>query len=168
VGSNEQVILVDGDSKQQHSITHLLERDKMPGLRTLAQDPMQRPDMLLAPTGVPSLSFLSYGPAAPGQSGLPSGAMLAQAIARLAAAMPNRIIVLDAPPCLYTSEPAALASVAGQVVLVVRAESTQRDEVEGALDMVESCPNLQLLLNRTRMAPNNTFGAYDYYGYYSG
>jgi hypothetical protein len=34
--------------------------------------------------------------------------------------------------------------------------------------MVESCPNLQLLLNRTRMAPNNTFGAYDYYGYYSG
>jgi receptor protein-tyrosine kinase len=168
VGSSEQVILVDGDSKQQHSITHLLDRDKTPGLRTLAQDPMQRPEMLLAPTGIPSLSFLSYGPAAPGQSGLPSGAMLAQAIARLAAAMPNRIIVMDAPPCLYTSEPAALASVAGQVVLVVRAESTQRDEVEGALDMVESCPNLQLLLNRTRMAPNNTFGAYDYYGYYSG
>jgi receptor protein-tyrosine kinase len=168
VGSNEQVILVDGDSKQQHSITHLLDRDKTPGLRALAQDPMQRPDTLLLPTGIPSLSFLSYGPAAPGQSGLPSGAMLAQAIARLAVAMPGRIIVMDAPPCLYTSEPAALASVAGQVVLVVRAESTQRDEVEGALDMVEACPNLQLLLNRTRMAPNNTFGAYDYYGYYSG
>jgi receptor protein-tyrosine kinase len=168
IGSAEQVILVDGDSKQQHSITHLLERDKVPGLRALAQDPMQRPEHLLQPTAIERMSFVSYGPAAPGQSGLPSGAMLANAIGRLAAALPNRLIVLDAPPCLYTSEPAALASVAGQVVLVVRAESTQRDEVEGALDMVESCPNLQLLLNRTRMVPNNTFGAYDYYGYYSG
>jgi receptor protein-tyrosine kinase len=168
IGSAEQVILVDGDSKQQHSITHLLGRDKTPGLRVLAQDPMQRAEHLLQPTALERLSFVSYGPAAAGQSGLPSGAMLAHAVARLAAALPNRIIVLDAPPCLYTSEPAALASVAGQVVLVVRAESTQRDEVEGALDMVESCPNLQLLLNRTRLAPNNTFGAYDYYGYYSG
>jgi receptor protein-tyrosine kinase len=168
IGSNEQVVLVDGDSKQQHSITHLLDLDKTPGLRALAQDPMQRPETLLLPTALERLSFLSYGPAAASQSGLPSGAMLAQAIARLAAALPNRIIVLDAPPCLYTSEPAALASVAGQVVLVVRAESTQRDEVEGALDMVESCPNLQLLLNRTRMVPTNAFGAYDYYGYYSG
>lgn len=168
IGSNEQVVLVDGDSKQQHSITHLLDHDKTPGLRALAQDPMQRPETLLLPTAIERLNFLSYGPAAAGQSGLPSGAMLAQAIARLAAALPNRIIVLDAPPCLYTSEPSALASVAGQVVLVVRAESTQRDEVEGALDMVESCPNLQLLLNRTRMVPSNTFGAYDYYGYYSG
>ncbi len=168
IGSVEQVVLVDGDSKQQHSITHLLGRDKTPGLRVLAQDPMQRPETLLQPTGIERMHFVSYGPAAPGQSGLPSGAMLATAVGRLAAALPNRIIVLDAPPCLYTSEPAALASVAGQVVLVVRAESTQRDEVEGALDMVESCPNLQLLLNRTRMVPSNTFGAYDYYGYYSG
>jgi receptor protein-tyrosine kinase len=168
IGSSEQVILVDGDSKQYHSITHLLDRDKVPGLRALAQNPIQRPDTLVQPTAIERLNFLSYGPGAPGQSGLPSGAMLAQAIARLAAAMPNRIIVLDAPPCLYTSEPAALASVAGQVVLVVRAEATQRDEVEGALDMVESCPNLQLLLNRTRIVPTNTFGAYDYYGYYSG
>jgi receptor protein-tyrosine kinase len=168
MSSAEQVILVDGDSKQTHSITHLLEHDKTPGLRTLAQDPMQRPDHLLIPTAVDRLTFMAYGPAAPGQSGLPSGAMLANAVSRLAAAMPNRIIVLDAPPALYTSEPTALASVAGQVVLVVRAESTQRDEVEGALDMVESCPNLQLLLNRTRLTSNNTFGAYDYYGYYSG
>jgi receptor protein-tyrosine kinase len=168
MSSAEQVILVDGDSKQTHSITHLLDHDKTPGLRTLAQDPMQRPDHLLIPTAVERLSFMAYGPAAPGQSGLPSGAMIANAVARLAAAMPNRIIVLDAPPALYTSEPTALASVAGQVVLVVRAEATQRDEVEGALDMVESCPNLQLLLNRTRLTPNNTFGAYDYYGYYSG
>jgi hypothetical protein len=33
---------------------------------------------------------------------------------------------------------------------------------------VESCPTLQLLLNRTRMVSKNTFGAYGYYGYYNG
>jgi receptor protein-tyrosine kinase len=168
LGSSEQVILVDGDGKAQGSLTHLLGQTEMPGLRMLATDPAQRPEDLLSPTAIDRLHFMPYGPGQSDAAELPSGIMLAAAVDRLARAFPNRIIIFDAPPCLYTSEPSALASVAGQVLLVVRAEATQRDEVEAALDMVESCPTLQLLLNRTRMVTKNTFGAYGYYGYYNG
>jgi receptor protein-tyrosine kinase len=161
----EHVILVDGDGKQQGSLTNLLGQEAKPGLRMLAIDPSLRPEPLLLGTAIERLSFLPYGPGVPGVSDLPSGAMMAAAVARMAATMPNRIFIFDAPPCLYTSEPSALASVAGQVLIVVRAESTQREEVEAALDMVESCPSLQLVLNQTRMATSNTFGAYGYYGY---
>lgn len=168
LGSSEQVILVDGDGKAQGSLTHLLGQEEAPGLRLLSTDPDQRPEEMLTPTVIERLSFMSYGPGTAETSELPSGIMLAAGVDRLAKAFPNRIIIFDAPPCLYTSEPTALASVAGQVILVVRAEATQRDEVEAALDMVESCPTLQLLLNRTRMVTKNTFGAYGYYGYYNG
>lgn len=168
LGSSEQVILVDADGKATGSLTHLLGQDDTPGLRRLAVDPSQRPETLLQQTAIDRLSFISYGPGTAEATDLPSGAMLAHAAERLAAAFPGRIIVFDTPPCLYTSEPTALASVAGQVLLVVRAESTQRDEVEAALDMIESCPTLQLILNRTRMVTKSTFGAYGYYGYYNG
>jgi protein-tyrosine kinase len=168
LGSSEQVILVDADGKASGSLTQLLGFDDTPGLRRLAVDPSQQPEPLLLQTAIERLSFLTYGPGTPEASELPSGAMLAHAAERLAHAFPGRIIIFDTPPCLYTSEPTALASVAGQVLLVVRAESTQRDEVEAALDMVESCPTLQLVLNRTRMVTKSTFGAYGYYGYYNG
>lgn len=160
----EQVILVDGDGKTRDTLSHLLGQAATPGLRLLANDLTQRPETLLVPTALDRLSFLSYGPPASDAIGLPSGVMLAAALGRLAAALPGRIIILDTPPCLATSEPGALAPVAGQVVMVVEAERTQRGEVEGALDMVESCPTLQLLLNRTRMTASDTFGAYGYYG----
>ncbi|HEY8613579.1 MAG TPA: hypothetical protein VIL69_20155, partial [Roseomonas sp.] len=52
------------------------------------------------------------------------------------------------------------ATVSGQVVLVVEAERTQRSEVEAALDLVEACPVLQLLLNKARLTESDTFGAY--------
>ncbi|MBK1657571.1 P-loop NTPase family protein [Paracraurococcus ruber] len=164
LGVAEQVILVDADGKPNGTISHRLGQQDTPGLRLLATDLMQRPERLVLPTAIDRLSFLPYGPPAAGAGELPSGNMLAEALGRLAASMPGRIIVLDTPPCLSTSEPGALAPVAGQVVVVVEAERTQRNEVEAALDMVESCPTLQLLLNRTRVTASDTFGAYGYYG----
>ena len=160
----EQVILVDADGKKTGALTELLEQRDAPGLRTLVGNAMQRPDTLVMPTAINRLFFMPFGAPPADDPGLPSGAMLAAALARLAAAMPGRILITDAPPCLATSEPTALASVAGQVVMVVKAEGTQRNEVEGALDMVESCPTIQLLLNRTHLVVQSGFGAYGYDG----
>ena len=93
----------------------------------------------------------------------PPAAMLAAAALRIARALPGHLLVLDSPPCLSSSVPSTLAPAAGQVVMVVAAESTQRSEVESALDMVESCPVLQLLLNRVRLTSSDSFGAYGTY-----
>jgi hypothetical protein len=42
---------------------------------------------------------------------------VASALQRLAAALPEHLIVLDTPPCLSTSDPGALAPIAGQVLI---------------------------------------------------
>jgi len=105
--------------------------------------------------------------AAEATDGAPDLAARRDLLARLAAALPDHIFVLDTPPCLSTSDASVLAPIVGQVVMVVEAERTQRAEVEAALDLVEACPNLQLLLNRAVLTANDTFGAYGGYDAYA-
>lgn len=160
------VVLVDADGKHL-SVSNLLGQAETTGLRMLVAEPNRAPQALLVPTAIPGLSFLPYGPQPPGQPVAAPGPMMTAALARLAAALPDHVIVLDTPPCLSTSDASILAPIVGQVVLVVEAERTQRAEVEAALDMVEACPTLQLLLNRAVLTANDTFGAYGGYDAYA-
>jgi receptor protein-tyrosine kinase len=165
VSGARPVVLVDADGKQL-SISRLLGVGDAPGLRALASEVGRSPASLLIPTEIKRLSLLPYGPALADGPAIPPGQALTSALLRLTAALPDHLIVLDTPPCLSTSEPSVLAPIAGQVVMVVEAEKTQRNEVEAALDMVEACPTLQLVLNRATLTSNDTFGAYGGYDTY--
>jgi receptor protein-tyrosine kinase len=57
-----------------------------------------------------------------------------------------------------------LASLVDQIVMVVEAERTQRSELDSSLDLVKSCPNITLLLNKVLLSNSHTFGAHYYYG----
>ncbi|MBP0496094.1 hypothetical protein [Roseomonas indoligenes] len=167
-GGAAGVVLVDMDGREG-GCSGALGTAGQPGLRQLASDPSLRPAGMPLRTAVERLTFLPHGSAgdgaeAGGRRDLPSGAAMAAAILRLASALPQHVIVLDTPPSLSTSEASTLASIAGQVILVVDAERTQRNEVEAALDLLEACPVLQLLLNRARFSANDTFGAHGDYG----
>jgi protein-tyrosine kinase len=165
VSGARPVVLVDADGKQ-HSVSRMLGVGDAPGLRALASEVGRSPASLLIPTEIKRLSLLPYGPALTDGPAIPPGQALTSALLRLTAALPDHLIVLDTPPCLSTSEPSVLAPIAGQVVMVVEAEKTQRNEVEAALDMVEACPTLQLVLNRATLTSNDTFGAYGGYDTY--
>ncbi len=160
------VVLIDVDGKAS-SVSQMLGHGETPGLRILAAEPARAPASLLVPPAIKRLSLLPYGPLPPSMPGIPPGQLIAAALLRLAAALPVHLIVLDTPPCLSTSDPGALAPMVGQVLMVVEAERTQRSEVEAALDMVDSCPTLQLVLNRAVLTANDTFGAYGGYGAYA-
>ena len=84
-------------------------------------------------------------------------------IQRLSRRYADRLLILDAAPCLSTSDPAALAPVVGQILFVVEAERTQREEVEAALDLIQACPLVMLLLNKMQVTNRYTFGAYSNY-----
>lgn len=160
------VVLVDCDGKHL-SISRLLGCAEQPGLRTLASNQSHLPSSMLIASAIERFSLLPYG-AMPAESpDIAPGQLVAAALLRLAATLPNHLIVLDTPPCLSTSDPGALATIAGQVLMVVEAEHTQRNEVEAALDMVDACPTLQLVLNRATLTPNDTFGAYGGYDTYA-
>ena len=151
------VVLVDADGRRG-AISDALGANR-PGLRDLALAPPPQDTPPLLATAVERLLFLPYGaePADPAGA-LPPGSVLASAVTRLARILPGHVLVLDTPPILATSDAHALAAVAGQVVMVVGAEQTRNEEVEAALDMVEACPRLQLLLNRVRLSASGSFG----------
>nr|WP_314071054.1 AAA family ATPase [uncultured Roseococcus sp.] len=157
------VLLVDVDGGAS-SLTARLGLTAERGLMTLAREKDFSRELPLRPTAIERLSFLPHGSATVAEARAANSDTLALAIRSLASALPRHVLVLDTPPALATSDAQSLAAVAGQVVMVVQAESTQRDEVEAALDLVDNCPLLQLLLNRTRLTTNDSFGAHGDYG----
>jgi receptor protein-tyrosine kinase len=163
-------VLVDIDFKQK-SITYQLGLSDRIGLLDVASSTSLRIEDLIVPTVIEHLSILPVGRDAGVAGGeIADGVVrrpISQVIERLARRFPDHIFVLDLPPCLSTSDPSTLAPVVNEIIMVVEAERTQRNEVEAALDLVKLCPKITLLLNKIQMTSSYTFGAYDYFGSYS-
>ncbi len=166
----DAVLLVDVDPKVK-PLSDQLGLGDVQGFLDLVSDPSLRPEDLLRVTAIPNLAVMPIGTrlggAAQTVAGTASMRPIIPTIARLARRFPKHLIMLDAPPCLSTSDPHTLAPHVGQVVVVVEAERTQRSEVEAAVDLVRVCPSITLLLNKVRMTTSHTFGAYDYFGSYT-
>ena len=157
---HNEVLLVDVDGKTA-SMTSQLGLIDAPGLLNLAADPSLRIDDLVVRTAIGGLFYLPTG--SRGLPGMEGGGMtrsVSAAVERVARRFPRHIVVLDCAPCLSSSDPIALAPLVAQIVLVVEAERTQRNEIESSLDLVRACPNVMLLLNKARMVTAATFGAY--------
>ncbi len=162
--SPQPVLLVDADGKPG-SVSELLGCGRLDGLRGLAQRPGAPVQPLVVPTEFERLSFLPYGRPVEGMPPVPSAPSIAGALLRVAEALPRHVLIIDSPPALSTSEATTLAPIVGQVLVVVRAETTQRNEVEAALDMLDACPTLQLVLNQARVSSSDSFGVYGYEAY---
>jgi protein-tyrosine kinase len=164
--AQRQVILIDVDAKAG-SLSGKLGLADRAGLLDLGHAPGLRVEDALRRTALPLLSLLPVGRgpgAAPDAApGVPAAAL----VERVARRFPEALVLIDAPPCLSTSDPSTLAPFVGHVVLVVQAEGTQRNEVAAALDLVKACPSVTLLLNKICLTTSYTFGAYHYFGTYS-
>jgi protein-tyrosine kinase len=168
--TQREVLLVDVDAKQ-NALSDQLGVGDRPGLIDLALTPSLRIEDTVVRTVIPNLSILPVGVrrvdslegGAEGTVARPITAL----IERLGRRFANHIILLDAPPCLSTSDPSTIAPLVGQVVMVVEAERTQRSEVLAALDLIKACPTITLMLNKIRVTTSYTFGAYHYFGSYS-
>ena len=156
---DHDVLLVDIDYKQD-SIGTALGLSGARGLLDLVTDPTLDPEQVIVQTGLKNLSFLpigQHGERSPELFATRQATRLIQSLGRRYA---DRLVILDAPPCLATSEPGVLASIVGQIVLVVEAEKTQREEVEAAMDLIHTCPTITLLLNKVQVSSRYSFGAY--------
>ena len=168
--TQREVLLVDVDAKQNALSDQLGIGDRLgvidlaltPGLRI--EDTIVRtiiPNLTVLPVGVRRVDSLEGG--AEGTVARPITALIERVGRRFA----NHIVILDAPPCLSTSDPSTLAPFVGQILMVVEAERTQRAEVLAALDLVKACPTITLMLNKIQVTTSYTFGAYHYFGSYS-
>ncbi|MDE2005344.1 MAG: hypothetical protein KGI51_02155 [Rhodospirillales bacterium] len=158
---DHRVLLIDADAKHG-SLSDLLGINESPGLLELAaRSDIGLGDCMFA-TAIPALSFLPVGHQRGHRGDIFASNGMMRVIQGLGRRFPDLLIVLDVAPCLSTSDPAALAPMVGQVVFVVEAERTQRDEVEASLDLIQTCPTITLLLNKVQMSTSHSFGAYSY------
>ena len=155
------VLLVDADVAKPH-VSTMFGVDDEYGLLDALEDPDVWVRDLVLETDVPGLSILPAGkPRAHATELLASDAM--DRITKILGGLDEgQIVVFDSPPLLQTTEAKVLSELAGQTVLVVKAESTSHDAVKMALSYLDDDAAVNLLLNQVRGGMNNTHYGYTY------
>ncbi len=162
--TDTSVLLIDSDPSRASILRHLdVKADK--GLLDLLREPdLDFADVLLR-TNVERLSILPAGEPDPLSTELLAGSAAANLFEEVTGRYPDRIVILDSPPVLATTEPSALSVHVGQIVFVVDAGSTSKSAIKEALNLISACPNVGFVLNRAEPQFGSVqFGSY--YGYY--
>jgi len=154
------VLLVDGDVAHP-TMPSLLGAPNSPGLLDLlTRDDVDVADALVK-TNVEKLSLLPAGSRHRRSTELLASEQMASLLRELATRYSDRIIVFDSPPLLATTEARVLATLMGQIVMVVAADSTSQYAVSQALATIENCEIVLMMLNKSSRTDVGT-----YYGYY--
>ena len=157
------VLIMDADVAKPH-ISRIFGIDQEPGLLDALADDAIDIESLVLPTDVPGLSMLPAGHRHEAATELLASARMDEVITRLTARDPRRIVLLDSPPLLLSSESRALIQIAGQVVLVVRAGGTPRQAVQEAIGYIGEGKPLGLILNQSLLALSEGYYGYGSYG----
>ena len=139
------VLLVDADVIRPN-LTRTFGLAGRPGIMDAVADPNVDVQSLIVTTSIDGLSILPAGRANENATEFFASDRMREVIEQLLA-VPNRIVVIDSLPLLLTTEARALAPVAGQIVMVVRAESTPQSAVKQAIELLGEGANVKLLLN---------------------
>jgi len=158
-----QVLLIDADVIRP-SLGNMFKAIPRDGLTDLLTGKTTRvSDVMCRCAEIPNLAVMFSGSAHSDSPELISSGKMADLCKDLSTRYPDRMIVIDTPPVLASSEPATLASYVHQLLMVVAADQTSRHELRKSLEAVASCKNISLLFNK---APRWNEAEYTpYYGY---
>lgn len=158
-----RVLLVDADMPKPHVSTVLgveKERGLLDALRNSALDV----ESLILPTSVPGFFVLPAGTVCENATELLASDRMREVGQQLAERDPRRIVLFDSSPLLLTTESQALAQLVGQVVIVVRAESTPHKTLLDAIDSLGEGRPVSLILNQSSQRPGADYYYYGTYG----
>ena len=122
---------------------------------------LELPEVLIQ-TNIPNLMILPAGRGGPHVPELLSSPEMGALLDEMTQRLPDHYLVIDTPPCMASSDAAALAPLVGQIVFVVEANNTQQGEIEAALGTLSTCPRISLLLNKSDSLATEHFGSYGY------
>jgi protein-tyrosine kinase len=151
------VLLVDADVAKPH-ISRILGVDREPGLMDVLRDPALNIESVILPTDVPNLSVLPAGQRSETATELLASQRMEETVEYLARSDASRIVLIDSPPLLLTSESRALAQCVGQVVIVVRADITPQQAVLDAISKVGENKSISLVLNQSKVTTSTYYG----------
>ncbi|HEX7656074.1 MAG TPA: AAA family ATPase [Sphingomonas sp.] len=155
-----EVLLVDADFAKP-DVMRSLGLDEGCGLLDALADPAIDIERCIVRTDVPKLSVLPAGTRTTDDTELLSSERTDALLAGLVAADPRRIVIFDSPPALAASPASVLAAHVGQVMMVVRADATGESDLREAVQLLDGCDHLQLVLNAVSYTPGGArFGSY--------
>jgi protein-tyrosine kinase len=159
------VLLVDADLVRP-SVNKLFGFEAELGLVDfLIEDHLELSDVLIK-TDIPSLTILPAGNSHHLSTELLASENMRVLVQGLSERYADRIVIFDSPPLLATSEASVLASLVGQVVMVVEAEKTRQSQVKEALALLNSSMIVGFVLNKMRRPFTDYYYGYGYgYGY---
>jgi receptor protein-tyrosine kinase len=164
-----EVVLIDADVAKS-TLSRIFALQEAPGLFNALADDLLDVESLVLPTDVQGLSLLPAGQCAEADiaTELLASTRMDEVAARICARSAHRIALFDAPPLLVTNEARVLASLMGQILLVVLAGVTPQQAVLEAIRYLDEEKPLGLVLNQSKgHAPGSYYGYGDYgYGDY--
>ncbi|QQV78867.1 AAA family ATPase [Sphingomonas aliaeris] len=156
-----EVLLIDADFAKPDVMKRLGLRDSV-GLLDALGDPRIDVESCVVRTDIPQLSLLPAGTKTNQDTELLASDRTRELIVQLLAADPRRILIFDSPPALAASPASVLAAEVGQVLIVVRADSTVDGDLREAVAELDACEHIQLILNAVSFNPGGRrYG--DYY-----
>jgi protein-tyrosine kinase len=159
------VLLVDADV-QRPSVFQVLGLPPQKGLLDVLSDSSLTPADVLTRTNIRNLTLMAAGTPSLATTELLASQKMIELMQDIATRYQDRIIILDAPPVLASSEPSVLALHVGQIILVVEAGKTGQRAVEQTLTYIGGCPNISIVFNKADTGSGrDEFGGYGY-GYY--
>ena len=159
-----EVLLVDADTPRPKVRAHF-GLPETPGLADRLMDRSLDVEALATRANQIPLSVLSEGARLDRAGDLFGSADAQRVFTELSAYRNDRLVIIDAPPVLATTEAVILARHADEIVFVVEADATPEPAVATALDeLLEVNPNVSLVLNRCLLAGGGThYGSYERY-----
>jgi exopolysaccharide/PEP-CTERM locus tyrosine autokinase len=158
------VVLVDADLLKPH-VSRIFGVQQERGLTDALVDESLSIESLVIQSNVRGFSILPAGATEEGTSELLSSDRMRQVVKSLCANNPRRMVLLDSPPLLITTEGPALVSASGQVVLVIRAGLTPRRAVLDAIGMIDAERAGGIVLNEAQMGVMHGYYGYGYGNY---
>jgi exopolysaccharide/PEP-CTERM locus tyrosine autokinase len=161
-----EVVLIDADVAKQ-TVSRIFGVKEAPGLLNALADDLLDVESLILPTDVKGLSILPAGQCAEDDiaTELLASTRMDEIAARIGARSAHRIALFDSPPLLLTNEARVLASLMGQILLVVRAGVTPQQAVMEAIGYVDEEKPLGLVLNQSKAHAPGSYYGYGAYGY---
>jgi protein-tyrosine kinase len=161
-----RVLLVDADVRKADMLTQLGIKPGRGLVDVLSDETLDLSDVMIR-TDLEGLTVLPSGKSHSFSTELLASKGMADLIDEISRRYADRIVVFDTPPVLLTSEAAALTQHVGQTVFVVQAESTSRETIKEALEVLKPARNIALLLNAVHPQLGQTqfaYGSTKFYG----
>jgi receptor protein-tyrosine kinase len=152
------VMLLDGDLYHQ-SLPSMLGVQGNRGLvDVLLDESLDIADVLMR-TNIPNLTILPAGRKHARVNELLTSQRMSRLMREIGARYSNRIIIIDSPPVLASTEASVLASQVGQIVMVVEQNRTGWRLVERSLARLTDCSDISFVLNKVEPIWDENFGA---------